>query len=540
MLEPEHVTDTERVQAAVASGALGSSAVSVRSVEVPIDDTLALGTSVFQPDGADASPAVLIRTPYGKEFWRNDGIFWASHGYGVVIQDCRGAASYFDEANDGAATVKWIQDQDWFDGHLGLHGMSYMGFTAWATASKCRQDVDAISVSYFSSDRTSSWYPGGSFGLDMALAWSAMQDSDHSKTEAGDDDVLGAPVASLKAYMHLPLIDADEVQTGRQIPFFRERLTYWADDPHWQPLDFSGVLSEGCPPTLLFGGWYDYQRRYLWEDNIRLERAGAAHRLVMGPWMHGGGWAEGNVEARNWFDIHVRKRDKVSPPAVSFYVTGSDSWKDETDVAGFRRTPTRWYLNANGELATTSDKDSLPTIYTYDPANPTPSVGLASFDPERALPCDNRALEERADVVTFTSGAFEEPMTMFGPVSATLWVESSAKSADFFVRLTDVHPDGGSYNVIDALRRVEHDERLYSGEEPLRLVIDLGPCAHFFGVDHHLRVQISSGAFPFYVRNLGTGEDVATGTQVVVANQTLYHDARYPTFVAAVLASKNV
>jgi putative CocE/NonD family hydrolase len=343
-------------------------------------------------------------------------------------------------------------------------------------------------------------------------------------------------VASLAAYLHLPLIEADQVQTGRHIPFFRERLTHWDDDPHWQPLDFSHVLSDGCPPALLFGGWYDYQRRYLWEDYQRLRRAGVPHRIVMGPWMHGGGWAEGNTEALRWFDTHVQKRGDDHDLPVSFYVTGSGDWHETGGWSDSDAPFERWYLVAEGRLAATPSDVSLPTRYAYDPSDPTPSVGLASFDPERAMPCDNRVLEERPDVVTFTGDTLAEPLTLFGAVSATLWVKSSAPSTDFFVRLTDVHPDGASYNVIDALRRVEHDAQLHSGEEPLKLEVDLGPCAHCFDTGHRLRVQVSSGAFPFYVRNLGTGEDVATGTRFTVAEQTLFHDSRFPAHVTAVLA----
>jgi putative CocE/NonD family hydrolase len=511
--------------------------VSVHSADVPVDDSLALATSIYRPRADLAVPAVLIRTPYGKEFWRNDGIFWASHGYGLVLQDCRGKASYFEEADDGEATVKWIQSQDWFNGRLGLQGMSYMGFTAWATASRCRDDVAAISVSYYSSDRTSAWYPGGSFGLDLALAWSAMQDNGQTERDPDRDDAIGPPVATLGAYLHLPLTDADEVQTGKAIPFYRERLTYGADDPHWKPLDFSHILSEGCPPTLLFGGWYDYQRRYLWQDYGRLVGAAVQHRLVMGPWMHGGGWVEGNVEALRWFETHVQQRNDGAKPSISFYVTGSDEWREAAGWPNAKATIERWYLVPHAGLALSPHDRSAPTRYIYDPSDPTPSVGLASFDPERAMPCDNRALEERPDVVCFTSDALEQPLTFFGTVSATLWVKSSAKSADFFVRVTDVNPDGASYNVIDTLRRVERDSRLHDGEEPLKLEIDLGPCAHRFESGHRLRVQISSGAFPFYVRNLGTGEDVGTGTKTTRAEQTLYHDTRHPAYVEACLAT---
>ncbi len=92
-------------------------------VDVSVDESLALGTALYRPDAVGSFPTVLIRTPYGKEFWRNDGIFWASHGYRLVLQDCRGTSSYFDEADDGEAAVKWIQGQDRFDGRLGLQGM---------------------------------------------------------------------------------------------------------------------------------------------------------------------------------------------------------------------------------------------------------------------------------------------------------------------------------------------------------------------------------------------------------------------------------
>jgi putative CocE/NonD family hydrolase len=535
VLTGDRITQAERDLATAFSGPLGPHEVTTSTVDVQVDDTLALSTAVYRPDMAGPVPVVLVRTAYMKELFRTEGTFWASHGYALVIQDTRGPASYFDEANDGEATVKWVQAQEWFNGHLGLHGASYLGFTAWATASRCRDDVDAISVSYYSSDRISSWYPGGSLGLDVALAWSAMQDRDPE--ECGADPVAHGPaLAGLEAYLHLPLIDADTVQTGREIPFFRERVTHRVDDPHWAPLDFSHVLAEECPPTLLVGRWYDYQRRYLWEDYGRLRHAGVPHRLVMGPWMHGGGWAEINAEALRWFDTYVQRKGGCTQLPVSFYVTGGEAWAEVEEWPEPSVEPERWYLVADGGLASTPSDQNATTSYTYDPNDPTPSVGLAAFDPEQAMPCDNRSLEARSDVVTFTSDVLDEPLVFFGPVSATLWVTSSAPSADFFIRATDVHPDGASVNVIDVLRRVEGDARLHSGDEPLELKLELGPCAHRFDVGHRLRIQVSSGAFPFYARNLGTGEDLATGTSIVVAEQTLFHDRRYPAHLSAVPA----
>ncbi len=533
MLAGERIPQTLRDMAAAFSGPLGPHEVTTYTVDLPVEDGLALSSSIFRPEGDNPVPVILVRTAYAKELLPTEGAFWASHGYGLIIQDTRGPASYFEEAKDGEATVRWIQAQDWFNGRLGLHGPSYLGYTAWATATRCKSDVGAISVSYMSSDRISSWYPGGSIGLDVALAWSAMQDRDQSQGDA----TMGSPLATLDAYMHLPLIDADKALTGREVPFYRERITYWGDDPHWKPLDCSHALSDGCPPTLLVGGWYDYQRRYLWQDYFRLRDAGVAHRLVMGPWMHGGGWAEINAEALRWFDTYLLQKNNSVQLPISFYVTGSDNWTEAADWQDSDTSPRQWYLGAVGALTSAPSEQSSATTFRYDPANPTPSVGLASFDAERAMPCDNRDLEERSDVVTFTGEPIDAPLTLFGPVTATLWVKSSAQSADFFVRITDVHPDGSSINVIDALQKVEGNEQLYADGEPLRLQIAVGPCAHTFKAAHRLRVQVSSGAFPFYARNLGTGDDVATGTRIVIAEQTLFHEGQFPANVTAFVAT---
>ena len=118
-----------------------------------------------------------MRTPYGRANWADEGIYWASHGYHMMVQDSRGTSSYFAEVADGADTVKWIEQAPWLGNALLLKGFSYLGFTAWATASTRPASLRALSIQVYSSDRVSSWYPGGSFGLDNALPWTAGQAS---------------------------------------------------------------------------------------------------------------------------------------------------------------------------------------------------------------------------------------------------------------------------------------------------------------------------------------------------------------------------
>jgi putative CocE/NonD family hydrolase len=243
--------------------------------------------------------------------------------------------------------------------------------------------------------------------------------------------------------------------------------------------------------------------------------------------MHGGGRDRHNLEALRWFDSFLLKTATPHDSDVALFVTGRDIWEDVgDDVEG---GSVRWYLAAGGRLLT-APADGPPSSYTYDPADPTPAVGLASFDPENALPRDNRALEQRPDVLVFTADPFENDVQILGPVAADLSVTSSAQSADFFVRITDVAPDGSSTNVLDGLTRVERRPEL-RGPHPLRVAVDLGFRAHEFRSGHRMRVQVSSGAFPFYARNLGTGEDLATGTRMVVAEQALWHDTAWPSTI---------
>jgi hypothetical protein len=63
------------------------------------------------------------------------------------------------------------------------------------------------------------------------------------------------------------------------------------------------------------------------------------------------------------------------------------------------------------------------------------------------------------------------------------------------------------------------------------LTIDLWATSHVFLPGHHIRLEISSSNFPRFDRNLNTGEDQATGTRYQSAEQTIFHDQRYPSQV---------
>ena len=525
-ISPKAVSSQELAAAATAAGALGPHEVTRASIEILSGDGAPLGADVFHPADRREGPVLLMRTAYGRGGFSAHGVYFASHGYHCILQDTRGTSSYFHEKSDGAAAAAWIARQPWYDGALGLFGTSYMGFTAYATAASQPAGLRAMAVSAYSADRVSAWYPGGSFGLDLALPWAAAQ-ADPATAPAAD--AASNLAAADPAFLTLPLSAADQAFCGQELPFYQERLRFGSDDPHWAPLDFSHLLQDGTlPPTLLIDGWYDYHRPYLWADFLRLHASRQGDRIVTGPWSHHIDPIRSNLETLAWFGRHLRHTAEsahTAPAPVAIHVNPDVGWRELPTWPAPGTQVQHWYLAPHSALQRTEPKRSAAGLvdrYTYDPANPTPAVALASFATADALAkADNRAFEAREDVLIYTSDELDMPLALIGEVTADLWVTSSTPHTDFYARITDVHPDGRSLAIAQTLRRFNTHELTEPGT-PLHIALDLGPVAHRLAQGHRLRLQIASGAHPFYVRNLGTGEPLATGTTMTKARQRVH------------------
>ncbi len=514
-----------------------------REVAVAMPDGVELFTDVYHPVGAGDCPTIVTRCPYGRAMFTPAARAYAERGYHVVLQDCRGTApskgepSVFAEAPDGRATGDWIARQPWFDGRLGADGGSYLGFTALAFASTRPPHLKALSLQVFAADRAAAWFPGGSFALDLALSWSQIRVA----TRDGGLDMTDLPklAASMqemaqkleRGFAHLPLGEADRVATGETLPWFQDWLAH-ADprDPFWKALDYRELLPALGLPTLLVDGWYDYQVPHLLEDYRRLRAAGVPTRLVVGPWTHP--TLDPTVvqpESLAWFDTHLKG---LPPPRrdgdVRVFVMPGAGWRELPDWPP-RTATRRWWLQPEGGLAAVPPPASAPDRYTYDPADPTPAFGGTSLRmAPHSGPVDNRPLEARADVLVYTSEPLAEPLEVLGPIAAELFVRSSTPHTDFFVRLCDVHPDGRSINVCDGLLRLRPGSPAPGPDGTLALRVPLWDTAHRFAPGHRLRVQVSSGAHPRFVRNLGSGEPLATGRTLVAAQQQVFHDPARP------------
>jgi putative CocE/NonD family hydrolase len=141
-----------------------------------------------------------------------------------------------------------------------------------------------------------------------------------------------------------------------------------------------------------------------------------------------------------------------------------------------------------------------PARFRYDPADPTPSVGGALLS-VNAGSRDNRAIEQRLDVLVFSSQTLDQPVEVVGDVIAELAVTRDNAYADVFVRLCDVDARGRSRNVCDGIVRLTE-------QDPLAGIVrvSLLGAAHRFGRGHRIRLQVSGGAHPRFARNPGNGQ----------------------------------
>ncbi|HEX9029435.1 MAG TPA: CocE/NonD family hydrolase, partial [Anaerolineales bacterium] len=216
-------------------------------------------------------------------------------------------------------------------------------------------------------------------------------------------------------------------------------------------------------------------------------------------------------------------------------------------LARTRYTP--YYLHSRGTANTLHGSGSLssqppagdepPDQYVYDPRNPVPTRGGALLGWQAALPAgayDQRILEERYDVLVYTTPVLEQDLELTGPIQVNLWAASDAPDTDFTAKLVDVDPDGYARNIQDGILRASfrqpggRADPLVPGE-PVLFPIDLAATSNVFKAGHSLRLEISSSNFPRFDRNLNTGSLSAASSELRLARQTVLHDAAHPSHI---------
>ncbi len=532
-----------------------------RNLRVPMPDGVCLIADHYYPRSDRSFPTILIRTPYGRRFAHGILGFmhsfiaqrFAERGYHVILQDARGRFDsegefepFVNEAADGRATLEWIAKQKWFNGALAMWGQSYSGYVQWAVAAEAPAYLKALVPAITGSTLNPYW--NGAFTLDTILRWTFHLHSLGLRRTALAAELMRFVLSGIysrkleSAFRHLPLLEADKVALGKPIPYYRHWLVHPnADDEFWKARDHRAQVARVNAPAHFVSGWYDILLPHLMADYTALKSAGHTPYLTIGPWHHGKLaclW-ESLRQGIAWFDATLKgNRRHLRAKPVRIYVMGANEWR-EMDTWPPPALETRFYPSAQKQLIERPSTDSLPDRYRYDPADPTPSVGGPLLNPT-AGPRDNRALESRADVLTYTTEPLLNDVDVIGPARFELYFRSSLAYTDFFARLCDVYPDGRSINICDGLTRVEPGIGEPQPDGSVRIQVYMSSTAHRFLRGHLIRLQLSSGAHPRLSRNLGSGEPVGTGTKMFSAVQTIYHDHAHPSALVLPVVRKNL
>ncbi|GAA0587703.1 CocE/NonD family hydrolase [Actinomadura livida] len=504
-----------------------------RDLRITMPDGVVLVADLRRPRGAGPLPAVLIRTPYGKErpALRLFAGVLARRGLQVVVQNVRGVPgsggefrAFHREKDDGLATLAWLRAQPWCDGRVAMAGASYLGFTAWAVAPYADPPLEALGLGVTASEFASSFYPGGALALHNTLIWSSLMGTQGDGTRPLHNRRVR------RAMRHLPVGEADTAAIRRPEPFFQEVTAHaGSGGDFWKATDHSGGVPETTAPATMVTGWWDLFLRRQLRDFAALQAAGRDVRITIGPWGHDTKALRAMlIDQVSWLDAHLNGgKARLRQAPVRLHLQGADRWLDFDRWPPPGTKPTPLYLSRS--LSWDVPADAERATFVYDPLDPTPSVGGPLLSPGKGGQRDNTRIERRHDVVVLTGAALERDLDIIGPVSATVHVRTNTGHGDLFLRLCDVDREGVSRNVTDGILRLTPDHATADGI--VRAEIEMHPTAYRFRRGHRLRVMLAGGAFPRFARNPGTGEPAGEAVATRRTRFEVFRGATYPSAV---------
>jgi putative CocE/NonD family hydrolase len=549
-------------------------------VDVPMRDGTLLRANVYRPSSDGRWPVLLSRTPYGKDLPGAsafvDPLVAARSGYAVVLQDTRGRFTsggefrpFEDEARDGFDTLAWLAQQPFCDGNVGTFGASYLGFTQWTAAIEQAPALKAM-VPFLAVGEPMDGliFRGGAMELGTGASWAMMMGFDSLvRRYRSDPPRLGMAITSLarevdalgpSGYWSLPLRQFAPLRDHPIEPWYLERMHDPLDTERLDIFVMEGKYQRVDVPTFNVGGWFDIFLKTTLRSFSAMRQLGKPTKLLIGPWTHvtqrnpvgelnfGFGSTLGLIDLRvdftrlqlRWFDHWLRGIDTgmLDEPPVKIFVMGANVWRDEQEWPLARAVATPFYLRADGRLTreAPASGESVDS-FVYDPADPVPTHGGATLMPPEfpAGPMDQRQIEARADVLTYTSEVLERDTEVTGEVEVRLWACTSAPDTDFVAGLVDVYPDGRALNVTDGILRTGHVE----ADQAYEHRIDLWATSNVFKAGHRIRVHVTSSSFPRWDRNQNTGKPLGIDAELRKARQTVLHDAEHASRVVLPLVS---
>ncbi len=548
-----------------------------REVMIPMRDGTKLYTVIVYPKGVANAPIVLTRTPYNAKARANrsdsasilatlplaDEMF-VKAGYIRVYQDIRGKygsegeyvvtrpvigplnPTKVDHVTDAYDTIDWLVNKANLpesNGRVGMIGSSYEGFTvamallAPHPALKVAAPESPMIDGWMGDD----WFHYGAFRL-ANIAWLGSQTGYKGAGKA-------PPTGGYDDYDNFREVgsagDWAKKSGYDQLPYWKRMVSHPAYDGFWQgqALDKLLAANPSNVPTIWEQGLWDQEDMYgaitAWEALKAKGKLGNNH-LVMGPWRH----SQINREGRSlgpfqwngdtaqqfredmllpYFNQYLKDGAPVTLPAAAIYNTGENHWDKFATwplacETGCTSPLKPIYLQEGGALGfgkATTGGDS----YVSDPSKPVPHLPRpVNFGDGRWgdwLVSDQRGVDGRPDVMTYTTEALTTPVRVSGAPIADIFAKTTGTDGDFVVKVIDVYPAEnatdpkmGGYELpisLDIFRGRYRQSFAKPTVIPAGKVQEykfrLPTVNHVFQPGHKIMVQVQSSLFPLYDRN---------------------------------------
>ena len=553
-----------------------------KNVAVPMRDGVVTYGDLYRPSDGEPVPAIICRTPYSKEqvvrsVVNPTPLALAEQGYAVLVTDVRGRFAsegkfepFLNEAQDGYDTIEWAAAQPWCDGNTANYGLSYYGATTLLAARERPPSLRCSIPIITADDYFDGWtYQGGAFELGFAGTWGMGLAAAQLLRE--DNTVPEGEAMALAEAMADPIGTLSQrpisMMPGISEPGVADFWEQWTDhdtrDDYWEELRHSKDYSRFDVPMMFVGGWFDIFGLGTVRNFLGMTAEGKAqHHLWMGPWAHTsydrylgemdfGGTGPAimcgiGLVYLDFLNKHLKRIEPATPmPTVSYFVLGANEWRqaDAWPPPEGREYPLYlhsrgWANSARGDGAladATPDRSEPSDRYLYDPLRPVPSEGgpILQISVGQPGPRDQRDIEERDDVLCYTTGPLDTPLTIAGPVTVDLWATTDGPDTDWTAKLVDLQPDGKAVSLCDGIIRARFRESFsdptpVTPGEPTRYRIDLASTAHRFGIGHRVRLEISSSNFPRFDPNPNTGGRNLHERETRPAVQHVLHNSEHP------------
>src|SRR5690606_16740811 len=260
----------------------------------------------------------------------------------------------------------------------------------------------------------------------------------------------------------------------------------------------------------------------------------------------------------DWFDHFLKgeNNDVLKMPKVQYYTMGSNKWQSSETWPPKGAQPMKFYLsssgkantlNGDGKLVITMPANDAADTFKYDPMNPVPSYGgnvCCTGNAIRGGSFDQTKMEQRDDILVYTSDVLKEGIELSGSTDVTLYVSSDAKDTDFTVKLIDVDEQGRAWNLDETIQRMRYrdgyDKPLVWMEPGKVYKMSFQPMttSNYFAPGHRIRIEISSSNFPRFDRNMNTGGNNYDEAKGVIATNSVHHSAKYPSQITITVVKK--